>query len=264
MQITYNIPKIEQLLTAVSTLTGISIAFLNPEGEFLCSCTRENDFCSKLIQNTESKEKCRCSDDLILKQSRTNRKFECHICHEGLYDAAIPMIKNGIYAGSVIMGRIRSSASPQVPFQTQDPRLIALYLQTPLFTDEQLESLRILLPNILFESAIEMNTDPLLQQITDYIQTHLDQELKLPTLCSRFHISKNALYDLFRAEYHCTVNEYITDKRIALAKTLLNNSKDPVYLIADKTGLGNYTYFNKLFKKITGMSPMQYRRTIQS
>ena len=240
------------------------MAFLNPDGEFLCNSTFADDFCSRIQCNAEYRKLCNCSDRELLQCSQNNGRYECHICHAGLYDAAIPMIKNGMFAGSVIMGRIRASMSPAEPYITNDPELVFLYQCVPEFTDSQLENLRILLPNILFESAIEIKQDPLLDEIVVYINSNLQKTLNLPELCERFHISKNVLYQRFHSTYNCTVNSFITDRRIELAKKLLLSGEDPAYLVAEKTGLGCDTYFNKIFKKKTGITPAAFRKMKQS
>lgn len=260
MKFLYNEEKIRELLGAVSALTGISMAFLDPENHFLCSTARKDDFCSRFQETGNNLEKCTCADAEILTKSQKSGRYECHICHAGLYDAAIPLVKSGILAGSVIMGRVRAEASPETPHLTDDPQLRALYRQIPCFTNGQLESLRILLPNILFESAISLMQDPIMDQMEEYIGGNLSSDLSVQFLCRYFHISKNLLYRRFHKRYGCTVNEYVTDRRIAYAKELLLQTDEPMYLVADKTGLGCDTYFQKIFKKKTGMTPVAYRK----
>ena len=260
MRFIYNEEKIQELLCAVSELTGISIAFLDPNNRFLFTSAKEQDFCSLLQCDKEHRQCCNNSDNQLLQNSHRSGTYESHICYAGLYDAAIPMVKNGVLAGSVIMGRVRTSGSPEVPAVTKDPDLVKMYQQLPCLTDKQLESLRILLPNILFESAIEVVCDPIMDEICEYIDENIASELYLGDLCSRFHISKNALYQRFRERYNCTVNAYIVNCRIAIAKQLLSQSTEPVYAVAERAGLKNSTYFSKLFKKYYSVSPLNYRK----
>ncbi len=260
MKLVYNEDKIQKLLRAVSGLTGISIAFLNPDGEYLFNSLREGNFCSCIQCNDVYKNMCISCDDCLLKRTHKTGAYESHICYAGLYDAAIPMIKNGILAGSVIMGGVRASDSPVKPLIEVEPELIELYQNAPMFTDEQLENLRILLPNILFESAIEIESDPLLDEICNYINSNLGTKLSLNGLCNRFHISKNTLYQRFHEQFNCTVNEYISARRLELAKKMLAQNTDPLYIVAEKSGFVSGTYFSRAFKKMTGISPADYRR----
>ena len=57
-----------------------------------------------------------------------------------------------------------------------------------------------------------------------------------------------------------TVNEYVTNARINKARELLVSTEEPVYRIAEQTGLDNYTYFCRLFKHHTGLTPSEYRK----
>lgn len=264
MRLTYDVDKIKQLLSAVSGLTGISIAFLNADGEFLYNSGYEGGFCTQIQCDEKYHAMCDCSDRKLLSASHYTGCYESHICYAGLYDAAIPMVKNGVTAGSVIMGRVRTPDSPSVPPIEAGHELLSLYRKTPRFTERQLEYLRILLPNILFESAIEIESDPVMDKIVDYINKNLASDLCLNDLCRRFHISKNTLYERFREQYNCTVNSYIMDRRLELAKQCLVKNDDPIYIIAEQTGFGTGSYFCRLFKKKVGIAPIEFRKKMKT
>jgi two-component system response regulator YesN len=74
------------------------------------------------------------------------------------------------------------------------------------------------------------------------------------------HLSKSKLYRLFFENMHCGVNQYISARRIDLSRELLAQTALPVGEICERVGLGNYTYFCRLFKKKTGRTPLQYRK----
>jgi len=56
------------------------------------------------------------------------------------------------------------------------------------------------------------------------------------------------------------VNAYITQQRMTRAKQLLRETEEPVYRVAELIGIRNYTYFCRLFKEKTGLTPLRYRR----
>ncbi|HEY0829089.1 MAG TPA: helix-turn-helix transcriptional regulator, partial [Bacilli bacterium] len=53
---------------------------------------------------------------------------------------------------------------------------------------------------------------------------------------------------------------FLQKLRVEKAKVLLRDSEDKVYDIAAQVGIGNYHYFCKTFKQITGVTPVQYRQ----
>ena len=83
----------------------------------------------------------------------------------------------------------------------------------------------------------------------------------LEKLCEVLHVSKNKLYSAFASQCGTTVNAYITQQRLERAKQLLWETDEPVYRVAEAIGIRNYTYFCRLFKKKTGLSPLAYRRS---
>ncbi|MGT2753877.1 response regulator transcription factor [Streptococcus ovis] len=100
--------------------------------------------------------------------------------------------------------------------------------------------------------------------ITDYIDHHFSEELNRKFLSDLVFISPDHLARLFKQETGKTLINYITDKRIEEAKKLLSASQATVYLIADQVGYDNYSYFSKIFKKMTGLTPLEYRQIHQN
>lgn len=264
MIIHYDTEQLGHLIKNLFNLTGVSISVLDRDYRILVHFSHPDDFCSCLQQLEAGSEHCKQCDHHILEKCSHSRKLEGHICTAGLYDSAMPIIKYGTIVGYVILGRIRSlKTSPHLP--NADPvivkKLKKLYMQLPVMTEKQLEALYALLPSILFHDAIQIVYDPQVSEILDYIQRNLTEDLSVHALCAEFHISANHLYNAFRENLDQTVNDYITEQRLSLAKDLLCSSADPVYVIAERVGIGNYTYFCKLFKKRNNCTPMQYRKT---
>ena len=157
------------------------------------------------------------------------------------------------------MGRVRTTFTEQNPMLDNGDVCANLYNKVPVFTDEQLTSLRVLLPNILFESSIRIEYDSLVEKIVEFISENYQSTITIGDICKRFHISKNVLYQNFRNELDCTVNDYIVNFKIERAKEMLAGTALPVYLIAEKCGFVTNTYFNRVFKKKSGITPSNYR-----
>lgn len=256
MNIRYDIEKAKRIICDLSVLTGISMAFLDINRNRLCSCGKEDNFCTALQSDPKKQALCSCSDEIIINRCFETKQFEGHICHAGLYDAAMPIIKDGIFAGVIIMGRVRLADSGR--------HTDVIYRGIPEFTEEQIQSLGTLLPNILFESAVFIEFDSRIDKITEYIKNNLSAPLSVNAICKKFLISKNTLYSLFREHFNVTVTEYITELRMKKARELLSETKAPVYEIAEAVGINNYTYFCRLFKKAENVSATEYRNKQQT
>ena len=107
MNIRYDLEKMGRIITDLCVLTGISMAFLDTDQKMLFHYEKEGRFCSLLQRDPEVYARCLCSDDIILNRCFENRRFEWHICHAGLFDAAMPIIKDGIFTGIILMGRVK-------------------------------------------------------------------------------------------------------------------------------------------------------------
>ena len=254
VKIRYHISELNDIIKNLGELLGISILVLDSKAQKLAMYSNRDDYCSTMQHSPEFREKCHACDLKIVKKCMQSAKIEMHYCHAGLCDVAMPVTKNGIVAAYIILGRIRTSDSPQ--------KNDALYSHLTSFSDFQLENLTKLLPYIVFDSAISFENDSPLDEITDYIKTHLKEDLSVSFLCSKFYVSKNSLYKAFADEYRLTVKEYVLKARVSLAKELLKSDLK-LMQIAEEVGFGNYALFSKAFKKQVGMLPSEYRKTVK-
>ncbi len=97
----------------------------------------------------------------------------------------------------------------------------------------------------------------------DYINFHLQEPLSLSIIAE--HVGKNSsfLSHQFKKETGLTVTNYIHEKRIEQATTLLNTTNLSIQEIAERVGILELNYFSKLFKKHIGMSPSEYKKLIK-
>jgi two-component system response regulator YesN len=98
------------------------------------------------------------------------------------------------------------------------------------------------------------------RQVIEYLQEHYNEDLTLEDVARKVHISPSRLSHLFKDELGLTIIEYLTDIRITAAKQMLENSDLMVKQIAEKVGYQEASYFTRVFKKNTGVSPAEYRR----
>jgi AraC-like DNA-binding protein len=99
-----------------------------------------------------------------------------------------------------------------------------------------------------------VNGNPKLLPIIDYINEHLTEEITIDTLSENFYLSRYYLMHFFKEETGYTIGNYITEKRLLLAKSLVQNG----YAITDacfQSGFKNYSTFSRAFKKAFNTIP---------
>ncbi len=259
MAVTYHIEKLDQLLKDLAGALRVSILILDANGEQLSKISDPSDFCSQLQQKNDVQQLCHQCDRTIVERCKRSKKVEKHLCHAGLCDLAMPIVKDNTVIAYVVLGRIRTAQSP-VRSHRYTADFQALYEKLPLFSDDQLQHLSKLLPQIILDSAISVEHSTYSEDIIPYITEHIAQPLSVSVLCQRYHVSKNTLYRFFRKKYSCSIVEFITNARMQQAMSLLTQTEHTVRDIAEQIGIENYTYFCKLFKQQLGMTPTEYRK----
>ncbi|MED0770475.1 bifunctional transcriptional activator/DNA repair enzyme AdaA [Bacillus siamensis] len=98
-------------------------------------------------------------------------------------------------------------------------------------------------------------------QITEYIDGHYHEPLTLSVLADMCHGSPYHLQRTFKKIRGISPIEYVQKKRLAKAGDLLMHTDKTVMEIALTVGFPNTAHFATLFKKRTGSSPTEYRKT---
>jgi AraC-like DNA-binding protein len=92
-----------------------------------------------------------------------------------------------------------------------------------------------------------------------FIQEHSDDELSLKKVAKFSNISGNHLSEKFKEVTGINFVDYIARIRVGKAHDLLQNSNLRVSEIAFAVGFQSLSQFNRVFKKLSGRSPSEYR-----
>lgn len=98
-----------------------------------------------------------------------------------------------------------------------------------------------------------------LQNVTSYIDDHYAHELPLSKLCKIACMGTTKLKKSFKELYKCTVTEYIQHRRMGQAEHLLVDTDLIIGQISKIVGYKSASRFSELFKKSTGLRPLEYR-----
>jgi len=82
----------------------------------------------------------------------------------------------------------------------------------------------------------------------------------LKSLAGGFNVSPAYLGQLFKEETGKYFNDYLTQARLQASRALLLDTDMRIAEIVQRVGIPNQSYFNRIFKKTYGVSPMEFRR----
>ena len=111
-------------------------------------------------------------------------------------------------------------------------------------------------------TGLEMETllDPVVLDLKRQFERHFSEKYTLKSLADQYHISISSLSHRFQATTGTSVMDYLLSCRIVHAKQLLANSDHSIGEIIEKCGFSDNSNFSRTFKKLTGMSPMAFRK----
>jgi AraC family transcriptional regulator len=95
----------------------------------------------------------------------------------------------------------------------------------------------------------------------DLLHAHFTESLSVDELAASVGIHPHHLTRAFREQYGCTLGEYLRKLRIEHAQRQLTTSDAPLAKIAVEAGFADQSHFSKTFKRETGMTPTEFRRT---
>jgi YesN/AraC family two-component response regulator len=111
------------------------------------------------------------------------------------------------------------------------------------------------------ESANENNSiSSQVENIRDYIETHYMEHLSLSGLAEQFFVEPTYLSRKFSQKYNETITTYITRCRMDRAKKLMEDEKNKLEAISFEVGYDDYNYFSRVFRRLEGISPSEYRK----
>lgn len=92
------------------------------------------------------------------------------------------------------------------------------------------------------------------------IDASIDGDLSLKRFANELFLNTSYLSSLFKKETGMTLTDYVNQHRITQAKRLLKSTTLSIQAIAASVGISDIHYFTRLFRRITGISPREYRK----
>ena len=128
--------------------------------------------------------------------------------------------------------------------------------------DDLNDLLRRVCNTLLYAGEQDKQEDSGLEEVAAYIREHFaDPELSISAIAEAFGLSTARLSLNFKEQNHVSPNEYLTILRVEHSKQLLTRTDYSVKEIAASVGYYDASSFIRRFKQITGVTPLQYRRS---
>lgn len=110
--------------------------------------------------------------------------------------------------------------------------------------------------------SIPSSAEQVSQKVLDFIHSHYQQPIRMEDISHELLFHPDYITRCMQYTTGMTPTQYIAHYRMSMAKNLLSTSNEKMSSIAMQVGIGDSTYFSKLFKKIEGITPIEYRRTV--
>lgn len=112
--------------------------------------------------------------------------------------------------------------------------------------------------NLTYPAKLISKSQKIVNEIIAYIQEHIEENITLSDIESHLFLNRDYLSRLFMKHTHTSIGRYISIQKISKAQEYLQEGFT-VAEVGEKLGFSSYAYFFKVFQKITGISPSQYR-----
>jgi two-component system, response regulator YesN len=104
------------------------------------------------------------------------------------------------------------------------------------------------------------NYSSAIRRAIEYIRMNLNQDLSLDSISGSLNLNSYELSRQFKKETGKNITEYINSRRINEALYILENDNISITDVAFTVGFNDVNYFTKVFKKLKGITPSEYRK----
>jgi AraC-like DNA-binding protein len=265
---------------AFTEATGLPVALRPVETWQLPHHGKRNEgpFCALISQKSRA-----CASCLSVQETLSERAVEqAHTmgCLNGLCDTAVPVRLGDRLIGFLQTGQVFRKKPSQGQFERAarqvaewgvevDPQTLReAYFATRVVPSKQHEAMVKLLT--IFAQHLSMLSNqvvvqqenaepPVITRAKEFIQEHQTENLRLGHVAKACNTSTFYFCKMFKKITGINFTDYLSRVRIEKSKNLLLNPNLRVSEIAFEVGFQSLTHFNRVFKKILGQSPTEYR-----
>ena len=103
----------------------------------------------------------------------------------------------------------------------------------------------------------------MISSIKKYLEDGVEKRIGISDVCKKFGYSKSYLAKIFHEQTGLTIANYSNRAKIKEAKQLIREDNLNLSEISDRLAFDNPQYFSRVFRRITGMSPTEFKSTLK-
>jgi AraC-like DNA-binding protein/ligand-binding sensor protein len=242
----------------------------------------ENRFCSMMAEKSKSCAACLTVQQQLAEHAKDDAFSTT--CLHGLCDTAVPVRLGEKPIGFIQTGQVFRKKPTEAQFEktaklaeewgipTSREELRAAFFDTPVLSPKEHNSIVKLLS--IFAQHLSMVTNqiivqeshaelPVVTRAKEYIRQNQAEDLSLSMVAKAVNTSSFYFCKLFKKSTGLNFTDYVSRVRIEKAKNLLLNPNLRISEIAYEVGFQSLTHFNRVFKRIIGQSPTEYRSKLK-
>lgn len=243
---------------------------------------QENPFCALIAKTSRTCAACLEMQESIAENPGANPRSAT--CFAGLTETAIPLRFGHHLIGFLQTGQVFVGDGPTAEqfaktarqlldwgFKTDLGRMEEAWFHTKVLSREQYEAMVRLINIFAQHLAVvgnqivlqERNAEPpVIVRAKQFIADHQDESMSLGQVAKAVNTSSFYFCKLFKKATGLNFTDYVSRVRIEKAKNLLLNPNTRISEVAFAVGFQSLTHFNRIFRKVVGESPTDYRRRL--
>ncbi len=275
-------PGLRPLSNVAWRLFGVNLALVSPDGERVIIFDlekRTQPFCDALGQTEAGRALCAMCDQKRFLEARRDAKMLRYRCHAGLTEFIVPVLRDGETIALLQCGQVHDRRPTEAEWKVAKRDLVeaginSKPLRQPFWGNRVLAPERqrdlLILLELIAQRLTHTDDHPLgaepgqlqmqLGRAVTFIEVHLAEQLTLPMIARAANVSTRGLTRLFKKQTGSSVVQFILRRRTSRACELLRRTERTCAEIAFEVGFGSVQHFNRIFRRLEGVSPRLWRQ----
>ncbi|MDL2323886.1 AraC family transcriptional regulator [Ruminococcaceae bacterium OttesenSCG-928-A16] len=246
-----------------------------------------NNFCMYIKHDKSIYHRCLAMIKKMREKSERTHNTYFGMCHAGLGEYVTPIVSRGVVIGTLNagffdVGRKRSnhciSRVCRASSQLEEAHALELFesnISEPFIDPNELIPIMEMLADYLalsYENLLDThdasehvhrhNTseDTILSHAGKYIRQNFIHPISISELAESCHCSESYISRIFKKRTNVNITTYINKVRIEASKDFLTRTDSAIADVASNVGFCDPNYYSRVFNKLMGISPREYRR----